>query len=162
MASINASQSELASLLERLDSTRIQPQDSANALLAGLGSSPLTEAQTLSQLLRRPEVSLRELLPIIADDFSRYSYETLSRAEIETKYAGYILRQLRDIDKRRYLEETSIPEDFLYDDLEGVAIEAREKLSRLRPASLGQASRIAGVSPSDISVLSLYVKAAGR
>ena len=162
MASINASQSELAALLKLLDSTRLQSDDRTNSVLSGLGSSPLSEAQTISQLLRRPEVSLTELLPILANDFSRFSGEMLSRAEIETKYAGYILRQLRDIDKRRYLEETLIPVNFLYNDLEGVAIEAREKLSLMRPASLGQASRIAGVSPSDISVLSLYIKAAGR
>lgn len=162
MESIKASQADLEQLLELLDSTRLQPDDRTNFVLAGLDSSQVSEAQAVSQLLRRPEIGINDLLPLLPHDISRFSADTVLRAEIETKYAGYIVRQLRDIDRRRYLEEMLIPDDFLFNDLKGIANEALEKLARMRPASLGQASRIAGISPSDISVLSLYIKAAGR
>lgn len=155
--------------------TIVQPSEAVSEILKGEHSSPLKEPQSALQLLKRPELSIKDIYRILAakegftgkdssrgegmdEKHDRRRASIDSRIEIEAKYEGYIARQIEEVRRRRNLEETQIPDDFIYEDLEGVTNEAREKLSRIQPASLGQASRIAGVSPADISVLSIYLK----
>lgn len=158
MSSIIKRKKDLNYLIELLKKSRISPSDDINNILAQNGSSEISESVSPYNLLKRPELSLDVLLPFV--DINEYvSRETIEGAEIQIKYEGYISKQKNEIDKRKRLENTTIPPDFLYDDLSGIAYEALHKLSNIRPSSLGQASRIAGVSPADISVLSLYLKA---
>ena len=145
-------------MLATLKNTRLQPSERLNDALKSRGSATIREAQAAWQLLKRPELHLEDLKPFIAI-LSNQADETIKNAEIELKYSGYIARQQEEIDRCASLEDTPIPPDFSFFDLEGITIEAREKLSRIRPSSLGQASRIAGVSPADISVLSIFLRA---
>lgn len=160
MELIDSRQRELEQLISRIHNIRISADEEINALLSKKGSSAITESQTAARLLKRPELEIDDLLPYIlnSDDFSPDA-ETIQRAGIEIKYEGYISRQLDQIERQTRLEDSEIPPDFSYDDLPGITVEAREKLSRIRPFSLGQASRIAGVSPADISVLSIFLHA---
>lgn len=105
------------------------------------------------QYLRRPESSIFDL----SIDFSRYHYLSLEQAEIQTKYQGYLQKQYAQIKNARYMEDKRLPSDTPYEDIHTLRIEARQKLSKYRPISLGQASRIPGVSPADISVLSIWL-----
>jgi len=157
---IDSRQSELERLLSNLHAARIQPDENVNALLLKKGSKAITEAQPAARLLKRPELDAEDLLPYLnnADEF-QYDSETVRRAGIEIKYEGYIARQLEQIERQSRLEDSEIPFDFSFDSLLGITTEAREKLSRIKPSSLGQASRISGVSPADISVLSIYLHA---
>lgn len=158
---IMKSQQRLEVFLEKLRSATVIPGPEVNEYLENIGSAALSEAQNAARLLKRPGVSLTELLPLLKEvPGPNDDADTFNRAEIEVKYEGYIARQLDDISRRQRLEDTEIPSDFTFEGLDGIAIEAREKLSRIRPASLGQASRIAGVSPADISVLSVYLRSA--
>ncbi|MHB1325582.1 MAG: tRNA uridine-5-carboxymethylaminomethyl(34) synthesis enzyme MnmG [Thermoleophilia bacterium] len=151
---------ELTALLESLHENRVRPDEATNSYLSSLGSSPIVEVQSAARLLKRPELTVSGLLPRLNIDTSSYSFkETIERADIEIKYEGYISRQLEQINRQLRLEKTAIPENFSYVELAGITNEARERLSHLRPSSLGQASRIAGVSPADISVLSIYLHA---
>jgi len=160
---IDSRQNELERLLSKIHSVRIPPDEELNALLLKKSSSPITESQSAARLLKRPEIEIEDLLPYI-DTSGEFDLdpETVQRAGIEIKYEGYISRQLEHIERQLRHENSEIPMDFRYDDLPGITVEAREKLSRIRPSSLGQASRIAGVSPADISVLSIYLHARTR
>lgn len=149
-------------VLHWLQQTSIKPGKEVNELLESRGSSPLTETQPASQLLKRPELGIRDILAA-SEDGNKQSLEAsgteaFARSEIELKYSGYIDRQLREVERRKRFEDTPIPDDIEYASLRGITREAQDKLSRILPSTLGQASRIAGVSPADISVLSLYLK----
>jgi tRNA uridine 5-carboxymethylaminomethyl modification enzyme len=158
LAMITSRQSELKSLLCLLQTLRVHPSRDLNDYFSRQESSPISEIQTAVQLLKRPELTVAGLLPFLDHDMAAgIDAAIMERADIEIKYEGYIARQLGHIDRQLRLENTLIPEDFTYGSLKGITTEAREKLSRLRPVSLGQASRIAGVSPADISVLSIYL-----
>jgi tRNA uridine 5-carboxymethylaminomethyl modification enzyme len=135
-----------------------------NKLLILKESSPLENGETLAKLVKRPELNLKELLLLL--DPSEYpivdmlldNEEALRQVEIELKYEGYILRQQEMINKMEKLEGMRIPESFDYLNLKTISNESKEKLNKIKPRSLGQASRISGVSPSDISVLLVYLK----
>lgn len=158
-AAIRDQQAAVDSLLKQLDSMLVLPGKEINHLLLALGTAAIAEAQSASRLLKRPQISLSQLAPHINGNIAdSYSKDILSRAEIEVKYEGYISRQLDDISRRERLENTLIPDAFSYEGLKGIANEALDKLSRIRPSTLGQASRIAGVSPADVSVLSVYLR----
>lgn len=157
---VREQQSSVEILLKQLDSMLVHPGEAVNSYLQDAGSTAINEPQTATRLLSRPHVSLTSLAPLINSKLSAsYGSDVLSRAEIEIKYEGYIARQMNDISRRERLENTLIPDGFSYDGLKGIATEALEKLSSRRPSTLGQASRIAGVSPADVSVLSIYLKA---
>ncbi|MHB1361602.1 MAG: tRNA uridine-5-carboxymethylaminomethyl(34) synthesis enzyme MnmG [Thermoleophilia bacterium] len=170
MEVIDSRRRQTEQFLEKLRITRIQPSASLNEYLVDAGSSGIAESRTGFQLLKRPHVTLKGLAPYfdgISTGGSQIPIEERDpeieeRAEVSIKYEGYISRQLQQIDRQLRLENTPIPEDFAYNSLEGISMESRDKLSRLRPASLGQASRIAGVSPADITVLSIYLKASAK
>lgn len=156
---VNEDEMNLKKLLGWLKSTNLRPVERVNKLLAARDSSPITDTQSAAQLLKRPELNIGDILEAsdAQPDFI-VGADILSRAEIELKYSGYIDRQLLEIERHRRREHTPIPEGFEYTGLKGIAREAQEKLARINPSTLGQASRISGVSPSDISVLSLYLK----
>lgn len=137
-------------------SHNLTPSD-ANGYLESVGSKVLTESKKISDILLRPEVSLSELLKIVPRGTSNeYSEEEISSVEISLKYSGYIERERRQADKIRRLEDLKIPEGFDFSGIQGLTIEARQKLARYQPVTLAQASRISGVSPADISVLLVY------
>ena len=133
----------------------------ANELLSVSGSTPITDSKTVSDLAARPEVSLKNLLEIVPRGTKERhgvseEKEVVESVEISIKYKGYIERERALADKIKRLENLKIPEGFNFDALSGLSIECRQKLNRYRPSSIAQASRISGVSPSDISVLLVY------
>ena len=139
----------------RLNSTYVGP-DKANPLLAAYGMPPISSGASLGDLIRRPQLSYEAIAPL---DKKRLP---LSRAvkntvEVNIKYEGYIKKQLAEIKRTEKLEEKRLPEDIDYLSLRGLRIEAAQKLDRLRPLTVGQASRISGVNPADISVLLIYL-----
>ena len=139
----------------RLKTTRVSAEK-ANRLLAALGSAPVSGSVTLAELLARPEVDYEALAE--ADegraDIGRAAVE---QAEIEIKYAGYIEKQRQQVAKFERLEQKRLPDELDYSGLEGLRLEARQKLAEIRPVSLGQAARISGISPADISVLMIHL-----
>ena len=134
-----------------------------NAYLESIGSTPLSESEKMSQLVKRQDVKLSELIRLEffrADSLpveAASDKHVVEQVEIETKYEGYIVRQLDEIDKFEKFDSLEIPEGFDYARVKSLSTEAREKLTRVMPASVGQASRISGVSPADISVLMVYL-----
>lgn len=137
--------------VKRLENTAVLPS-SANGLLAELGGSPVDNRVSLAELLRRPEVSY-DALAAVDPDRPQLSYHVRTKVEVALKYSGYIDKQLAQIERFKKLEGKALPEDLDYMSMEGLRNEAREKLSAIRPLSVGQASRISGVSPADINVL---------
>ena len=143
--------------IERVKSTFLAPNEELNKLLAELGTSPLVTGIRLADLIKRPQLTYDLLAPF---DKERPSLEKSIREKVETeiKYEGYITRQLAQVNEMLRLEKKLIPENIDYNDVYGLRIEAREKLMKIRPRNIGQASRISGVSPADISVLLIYLK----
>lgn len=140
---------------------QVRPGEVSDQVLADLGTAPLTEPQNATQVLRRPQVAFADLLrmldPEARDSLSALPSRVVEQLAVRAQYDGYIQRQVAEIARHRATETTVIPLTFDYYGLEGITIEARDKLSRLRPGTLGQASRIAGVSPADVSVLMIYL-----
>jgi len=144
--------------LERLENTKILPNSKFNEILKQLGSSPLKKPQTLKEILRRPEISYSELSFLDPPSSAFIKSDISPQICMEVKYEGYIQRQLEQVDKFKRIEQVKIPNDFSYDSIPGLSNEIVQKLSKIRPASLGQASRISGVTPAAISVLIVYLK----
>jgi tRNA uridine 5-carboxymethylaminomethyl modification enzyme len=144
--------------LERLEHTQVVPNSQINEILAQLGSSPIKKPHTLKELLRRPEFTYRELSFIDPVSSKLINSDVASQVEMEVKYEGYVQRQMEQIDKFKRLENIKIPEGFSYDKIPGLSREIIQKLSRIRPTSLGQASRISGITPAAISVLMVYLR----
>ena len=140
----------------RLETTTIPPTDKVNALLLSLGSTEIKTGIKLAELLRRPEITYDAIAPI---DRTRPDLPTPVRrsAEIGVKYAGYIKRELIEAERHKKLEEKKLPDGIDYRSITGLRLEAAEKLDKIRPANIGQASRISGVNPADISVLLIYL-----
>jgi tRNA uridine 5-carboxymethylaminomethyl modification enzyme len=135
----------------------VRPSNAANTILAHLGSAVLQNATSLAQLLRRPEISLSDL-KFLDDDLPDYPQDVKAQVETSIKYEGYIGRQLDLVERFRRAEQVRLPDDIDYGDIRGLSNEVREKLSLVRPQSLGQAARIVGVTPAAISLLSVYLK----
>ena len=152
---------QIALEIERTKSTAIAPSDELNKLLAERGTAPMTTGIKLAELIKRPQLDYACLAPF---DKGRPQLEksVAEQVEITLKYEGYIKRQQAKVDEMRRLEVKKIPEDTDYNEIPSLRLEAREKLSRVRPESVGQASRISGVSPADISVLLIYLNKRGR
>ena len=134
-----------------------------NSYLEDLGSAPLSESKRISDLATRPELSLADILRFVPrGTFEKYCFDDIPDAkvsesvEINLKYKGYIERERQQAEKLRRLEDLIIPEGFDFDKLSGITIECRQKFKRYSPRTIGQASRISGVSPADISVLLVY------
>ena len=142
--------------IRRLEHTGIPGSEGLNRLLAERGSAPVTDGARLIDLLRRPQMTYRELMtfdpgaPALPEDVAE-------RVEISVKYEGYIRRQEKQVDELRQLEKHRLPPDMEYSHIQGLRLEAREKLAAVRPLDLGQASRISGVSPADIAALMIWL-----
>jgi len=151
---------ERKSLIEkevsRIEKTTVAPSEKVNSLLASLGSSQITTGIKLAELIRRPEITYAALAPV---DTERPLLPRSVResAEILIKYEGYIKREIAEVERKRKLEDKKIPENISYKDIYGLRLEAAEKLEKIRPQSIGQASRISGVNPADINVLIIYL-----
>lgn len=142
--------------IERISNTFIAPNEELNALLTEKGTAPMTTGMRLSDLVKRPQLSYDDLAPF---DKERPELERSVRDKVETevKYEGYITRQQAQVNEMLRLEKKLIPADINYDDVYGLRLEAVEKLKKIKPANIGQASRISGVSPADVSVLLIYL-----
>ena len=130
---------------------------SENNILKSLGTSMINDGITLYDLLKRPEIDIKKLIKINKIP-NIYSDEVIEQAEIYIKYEGYIKKEEKEVAKMQEMENVKIPEDIDYDKVINIASEAKDKLKKIRPISLGQASRISGVNPSDIAMLSVYLK----
>ena len=140
----------------RLEHTGLAPSPELDAFLAGFGQQPAPNGAKLADLLRRPPVTYGALAPFDPERPALPPAVT-EAVEIDVKYQGYIERQLRQVDEMRRLEERVLPEGIDYHAITGLRLEARQKLDRIRPANLGQASRISGVSPADVTVLMVWL-----
>ena len=154
---------EDASSLSRLCESTNLTAATINQFLADSGSAPLSESKRISDIATRPELSLMDVLKFVPrGTFERFNLSDIpdskivESVEINLKYKGYIDRERQLVDKMRRLEDLVIPEDFNFDQISGLTIECRQKFKRYAPRTIGQASRISGVSPSDISVLLVY------
>lgn len=142
--------------IKRLSKRVAPPSERVNGFLRSMGSSEISSGVHFAELLRRPEITY-DSLKAIDDEFPGYNKNIANQIEISVKYDGYIKRQAEQAQQVKKLDGKKIPDDINYDDVYGLRIEARQKLSAARPASVGQASRISGVSPADIAVLLVYL-----
>ena len=142
--------------IKRLNTVFLAPGEEINALLESAGTAPLTTGIRMSELIKRPQVSYDMLAPFDKERPS-LSRSVREKVEVEIKYEGYIARQRAQVNEMLRLEGKKIPENIDYNDVYGLRLEAREKLDKVRPADIGQASRISGVSPADVSVLLIYL-----
>ena len=147
--------------LKRVLSTTLAPSEQLNEILVSRGTSPISTGVKLSELLKRPQITYGDLTPV---DPGRPEVPAavLENVEIQLKYEGYIKRQLADIEEARRLERKRLPQDVEYGEIKGLRLEAIEKLNKVRPENIGQAGRISGVSPADISVLLIWLASKGR
>ena len=143
--------------IARVSHVNIGTSDKVQKLLESYGSTPLNSGTTLAELIRRPELSY-EKLSDIDEGRPDLPYDVIEQVNINIKYDGYIKRQMRQVQQFKKMESRRIPEDIDYDKIDSLRIEARQKLKEIRPMSIGQASRISGVSPADVSVLLVYLK----
>ena len=149
----------IADELCRLENIKVMPSAGVNEMLLTLGSSPLKKPQSLKEILRRPEITCGELELVSGGEYTRpVNDEYVIQIEMEVKYEGYIKRQFEQIDRFKKLENMTIPLDFSYDSIPGLSKEIVQKLSKVRPGSLGQAGRISGITPAAISVLMVYLR----
>ena len=142
--------------LKRLKSTVISPDDEVNKILVSRETSEITTGVRLIELMKRPQLGYDALKSI---DKTRPELDPniFEQVEIEIKYEGYIQKQLKQVEQMKKLEVKQLPNDFDYNEIEGLRLEAREKLNKIKPLNIGQASRISGVSPADISVLLIWL-----
>ncbi len=150
----------IESLTERVSRMVINPTKENNDKLRAMGTSPVKRTTSLREILKRPEVSFWEFLRYDAG-ISDFDQEIRDQVEIEIKYEGYLSRQREQIERFRRLEDLEIPEDMDFQSIIGLSTEVREKLSKMRPISIGQASRISGVTPAAISILIVNLKKLG-
>ena len=147
--------------LKRVQKTTLPPSQELNDILVSRGTSPLTTGAKLADLLKRPQITYEDLEPVDKDR-PQYSTAIFEAVEIELKYEGYIKRQRADIEEARRLERKRLPQDVDYSAIQGLRLEAGEKLNKVKPENIGQAGRISGVSPADISVLLIWLASKER
>lgn len=143
---------------ERLNKLVFPPSQDVIEYLKSVGSQPISTGIKASELLKRPQVTYESMQVIDKSRPENLPYDVCEQVEISIKYAGYIERQIKQAEQFKKLEEKKLPDDIDYDKIDGLRLEARQKLGQIRPASLGQASRISGVNPADIAVLMIYLK----
>ena len=147
--------------LKRVQKTTLPPSQELNHILVSRGTSPLTTGAKLADLLKRPQITYEDLEPVDKER-PQYSTAVFEAVEIELKYEGYIKRQRADIEEARRLERKRLPQDVDYSAIQGLRLEAGEKLNKVKPENIGQAGRISGVSPADISVLLIWLASKER
>ena len=143
--------------IRRLEHSGLAPSEELNALLRSRDTAEITSGVSLADLIRRPQLSYEDLAPF-DENRPPLPKPVWYQAEIRLKYDGYIKRQLKQVDEFARMEKHLLPDDIDYDEVKGLRLEAREKLKKIRPRSFGQASRISGVSPADVSVLMVYME----
>ncbi|MBQ3468928.1 MAG: tRNA uridine-5-carboxymethylaminomethyl(34) synthesis enzyme MnmG [Bacilli bacterium] len=146
---------DIEELTKRLKEIRITPKKEVNKYLESINTTPLKEGISLYELIKRPEVEIKKLEHFIE---LNYDFEVLEQIEINAKYEGYIRKALKEAKKMLALEKKKIPEEINYDKVPNIASEARQKLKEIKPTTIGQATRISGVNPADIAVLSVYIR----
>ena len=146
---------DIDNLFELLKETRITPKQQTNDYISSIGSTPLKDGMSLYDFLKRPEIKINDLEHFVD---MPYSKEVKEQVEINIKYEGYIKKSNKEAEKMLSLEEKMIPETIDYDKVPNLASEARQKLSEIKPTTLGQATRISGVNPADISILMVYLR----
>jgi len=146
--------------IKRLEATVIPPSQQLNEMLVSRETAEVISGVRLADLIRRPQITYSDLTPF---DKERplLGADVVEQAEVEIKYAGYIKKQLAQVEEMRRLECKPLPHDINYKTIAGLRLEAREKLEKVQPINVGQASRISGVSPADISVLLIYLEQHG-
>jgi tRNA uridine 5-carboxymethylaminomethyl modification enzyme len=152
---------QIAHEVKRIKSIVIKPDKITNDYLLSKGTPPINNGVYLDQLLKRAELDYTAV-NTLARSSNHLSDNVAKQVEIEIKYEGYIKRQLKEIDKFKNLERMKIPQDFDFRQVHGLSNELKEKLSRVMPASLGQASRIDGITPAGLSVIMIAIKAAEK
>lgn len=143
--------------MKRLEDINVGASKNVQSLLEELGSTTLKSSAKMTELIRRPELTYMDLAPIDPER-PEYDLDVQEQVNINIKYEGYIKRQLSQVKQFKKMEKKRISEDIDYEDVGSLRIEAKQKLSKIRPSSIGQASRISGVSPADISVLLIYLE----
>ena len=143
--------------VRRLESCGVPASEELNAMLEALGSAPVANSARLADLLRRPNVTYGDIAPFDPDR-PALSGDVTEEVEIQIKYAGYLERQLKQVEEFKKEESRLLPENLDYNAISGLRLEARQKLSEIRPMSIGQAGRISGVSPADVAVLLIYLE----
>ena len=146
---------EISLMKEKLKEMTVDKDSGINEYLESLGYENTHQSFNAYELLKRPGTELYKILDLMKED---YDPDIARQVEIEIKYEGYILKARKEADRMRKMDNISLPEDIDYLNVDNLALEARQKLDRIRPASLGQASRISGINPSDIQVLAIYLK----
>ncbi|GAK06915.1 LOW QUALITY PROTEIN: tRNA uridine 5-carboxymethylaminomethyl modification enzyme GidA [Geomicrobium sp. JCM 19038] len=148
---------QIANERKRLSKTIIKPSEKVEVVLQNKGSTTMKEALSADHLLKRPQLAYEDIEAILGVD-EILDADVKEQVEIQTKYEGYIKKQLEQVDRLKKMERKRIPEWIDYDDIQGIAMEARQKLKEVRPLSVGQASRVSGVNPADISILLVYLE----
>ena len=143
--------------MERLRQTVVKPTEKVNEFLKEKGTTPLSTGSKLSELLKRTEIRYKDLAEI-DDNIPNLSAQEKEEVEIQIKYEGYIKMEEEQVAKFKKMESKTLSEDIVYQDIKGLSLEARQKLDKIKPLSIGQASRISGVSPADINVLLIYLQ----
>lgn len=149
---------EIDRLISKLKVSSLNPDRGNNIILEKMGTKPIDTPLSIYKLLKRPEVNISGVIDFTGDKRNNYDRKILKQAEIKIKYEGYINRQLSEIKKLESLEKYYLPRDLNYFKIVGLTYEAQEKLTKIKPNTLGQASRIAGISPADISILMLNLR----
>jgi len=147
--------------VERLKKTVVKPTERVNEILRKCGTSELNNGSKMAELIKRPEVSY-EILKDIDENRPKLTEQEKEEVEIQIKYEGYIKLQEEQVEKFKKLEEKILPENIDYETINGISLEGRQKLNKFKPRSIGQASRISGVSPADVSVLLVYLQQIGN
>ena len=148
--------------MARLDSIKLKPVKETNAKVEEMGFKPLTDAVTAKEFLRRPEVSYQDVVAFIGPAAEDLDDKIIELIETEIKYEGYISKAMDQVAKMKRMEEKRIPANIDWDDIDSIATEARQKFKLINPETIGQASRISGVNPADISILMVYLEGKNR
>lgn len=148
--------------MKRLESIKLKPVKETNEKVVAMGFKPLTDALTAKEFMRRPDVTYADVVAFIGPAAEDLDAKTIELIETEVKYEGYIAKAMDQVDKMKRMEEKRIPADIDWDDIDSIATEARQKFKLISPETIGQASRISGVNPADISILMVYLEGRSR
>ena len=158
LAKMEAKKQAVADEIKRLESIRIKPKSAADDFIQEHGDNPLKDSLTAAAFLRRPYVTYQKLLEFIPAPEKPLNRQEAEQVEIQLKYAGYIKKEEVKVERLKRMEAKKIPADIDYEAIEGLATEGRQKMEKIRPETLAQASRISGVNPADLAILSVYIQ----
>lgn len=148
--------------MKRLESIKLKPIKETNEKVVAMGFKPLTDALTAKEFMRRPDVTYADVVAFVGPAAEELDAKTIELIETEVKYEGYIAKALEQVEKMKRMEEKRIPADIDWDDIDSIATEARQKFKLISPETIGQASRISGVNPADVSILMVYLEGRSR